>query len=156
MKYAPSTGCFYITGTDGIPNDAFDINDADYQTAMALPSSHTYKFQNGVLTVYPPEPESFINLLTEHLANVRATRSVILGRVMDIAFVEKIAGNDANVQTALSLRQQLLDITTRQEVLAAIAAQSIDDVRSTIKTAYKTMAGTAPTWLRTAFNQVDA
>lgn len=156
MKYAASTGCFYVSGTDGIPEDAVEISDADYETVRHLSSHYTFKFIGSTLTVIPIEPDSFTDFLPGYLFNVRSTRATILGRVMDIAFVEQIAGHAENVQVALGLRQQLLDITSRPEVLAAIAAQSEADVRSTIKAAYKAMAAGAPEWLRTAFNQVDA
>lgn len=157
-RYSPSNGCFYPFDIDyrsDLPEDMVEVSLEDFHAAMARQKDHTFQFVDGklVITALPPVP--FADLATPYLAEVRATRELILNRLAGIGMAAVIGGDNSTAGAIAQIRQQLLDITQVPPVVAAMAAESLAALEEAVKARYKEIAGAAPIAIRTAFNQVS-
>lgn len=159
IRYSKSTGTFYPYDTaypNGLPADIMDVPIEDFHAAMAREPGHTFDFVGGTLVISPPAPEPFAPQKDAFLAQVRATRELILNRLPGMWMAAQAAGDDATSTAIVIARQALLDITQHPDVLAAEAAENLAALRAAVKAEYKAIATAAPEALRSAFNMVDA
>lgn len=84
--------------------------------------------------------------------NVRPTRELILNRLMDIAFAEKEAARQDNVDLILAARTSLLGITT---ATAVMAATDMPGLKKAVLQYYRDAESALPGEIKNAFNEVD-
>lgn len=158
-RYSPTTGTFYpldIDYGDKLPADVIEVAQEDFDAAMSRPAGHSFSFVKGSLVITAPAPIPFADLAVSYMAEVRATRELILNRLAGIGMAAVIAGDAGTASSIAQIRQQLLDITQVQPVEAAMVAQDLAALEQAVKARYKEIAGAAPVAIRTAFNQVSA
>lgn len=156
-RYSPGTRAFYPHDIDygsNLPGDLIDVSQADYEAAMAARAAgNDVDFVNGKLVITPPAPVPFAEESAPFMAEVRATRELILNRLPGMWMAAQAAGDAATSSVIVNARQALLDITKRPEVLGAT---TMEELRAAVKAAYKSITAGVPESVRSAFNRVDA
>ncbi len=157
-RYSASSGCFYPYDVDygaNLPPDVIEVQQSDYEAAMARPIGHTFAFVKGRLVIAAPASTPFSELSAPYLAEVRATRELILNRLAGIGMAAVIAGDSGTAGAIAQIRQQLLDITQAPPVTAAMESEDLPALEEAVKLRYKEIAAAVPLSVRTAFNQVS-
>lgn len=90
-RYSPSTKAFYpydIGYGDNLPPDVIDVDQQDFNAAMARPVGHTFAFPGGQLVISAPPALTLDQLKAAKLAELSAAFSVGMG-VLKVGYPEE-------------------------------------------------------------------
>lgn len=150
-RYSPGTGAFYpadIDYGDRLPADVIKVEQKDFDSAMSRPRGHTFSFIGGKLVIAEPAPVAFSIIAEQLMAQLRADRAVILGRLPGFGFEALASGNKDRSSSVLAAIQALKSMP---EDAAIVGAKNEEDLRHAIAGAFESIAAVAPEWLRSAF-----
>lgn len=151
IHYSYSTGNFYPQHIEypHLPDDLIEVDDKDYAAAMGRPAGHSFQFENGRLVITAPTPTPLLVQCDTFLVGVRKTRDGILNRLAGIGFAAVASGDTDTVQTIITARTCLLDITICPSVTAA---RDLDELQAAVSAEFQRIADTLPQEARRAFD----
>lgn len=152
IRYSYSTGNFYPQHIEypHLPDDLIEVDDEDYAAAMGRPAGHAFQFENGRLVITAPTPTPLLVQCDTFLVGVRKTRDGILNRLAGIGFAAVASGDTDTVQTIITARTCLLDITICPSVTAA---RDLDELQAAVSAEFQRIADTLPQEARRAFDE---
>lgn len=155
INFSSSIGSFYPLDIDygnNIPSDVQIVDYDLYLQAMARPDGSTFDIIDGALVITAAPVPDYAPQRDGYLVTVRATREQILNRLAGIGMAAIISADTPTAQGVATARLSLLGITTLPDVLAA---RNLDELKTAILAAYRSIVASAPAAVRSAFNLVD-
>lgn len=162
-KYSPSANAFYSAlmlqdyiNAGVLPDDAVDVSSEEESAIRAAlgRGDAVARVEHGAWA-FTAQPTPFEVQSAPFLAEVRATRELILNRLAGIGMAAVIVGDSNSANAIAQARQALLDLPTCPPVLAAMDTKSLAALEEAVKARYKEIVAAVPLSVRTAFNQVS-
>lgn len=162
-KFSPNTKGFYdalllqdYINAGALPDDAVDVSPEDEQAIRAaLERGDTVALTGHSTWAFTAQVIPFDVQAAPLMAEVRATRELILNRLAGIGMAAVIASDTNSANAIAQARQALLDLPTCPPVLAAMGTKSLAALEDAVKVRYKEIVAAVPLSVRTAFNQVS-